>query len=358
MRDIVLKSSLCNISPSSLYFLDASSSQLPSSIPARDLLILLSDPTKTVGEIFAPDIALVTHDCLATDRNWILNKSFDIPPYSDIFPAYYWENVLRSDFYNKERIILNSGKLIGCNDIGISSDERPFAFMQPNCHIYGHFILEALPRLLLAKHLNLTHGMSLKPVLGSGSPAFVFEYIRSIFGDYYSIIPVQHHLTANFYFLTSPGAINYLYHPMIVKLVHDYVRNCVESQKTASTTFPRKLLLLREGVETLTNRRPDQSFADCEKLFLDSGYSPINSHKLSVCEQISLFSRATHVASTYCSAVHNSIFSLHNPRIITFGCDNEVQACIAAIFGQRMTAYLRVLSGQRLINLLTSYLSE
>lgn len=108
----------------------------------------------------------------------------------------------------------------------------------------------------------------------------------------------------------------------------------------------------------MTNRRPDQSFADCEKLFLDSGYSPINSHKLSVCEQISLFSRATHVASTYCSAVHNSIFSLHNPRIITFGCDNEVQACIAAIFGQRMTACLRVLSGQKLINLLASYLSE
>lgn len=287
------------------------------------------------GVIIAPSICINAVDCVVTHSNWFLTTSFTPPEQSALFPRYYWHTIIAKSY---DFALIRE---LSTDQLNVPESIMPFVFLQPNCINYGHFLLEALPRLILAAHVAKKQGLRMHPLVHETSPSFVFQFIKLVPGLAEAIIiPKGKYFLGRCLAMSSVGALEYAYHPLIAEVIREFTKEISSlhefSQDVMPATNSSKLLLTRDGTISKTQRETMRAEKEIGNYLRDHKFHIFAPQKEPAMTQIKAFYRSEIIISQYCSALHNTIFSASGARILSLGCDNEVQALICLSMQQRL----------------------
>lgn len=193
--------------------------------------------------------------------------------------------------------------------------DRPVFLADTSHHIYGHVLLEVMPRLLLLEHCP--PDTPILTVVGMEGPYPAMFAAMGV--DPTRVVP-----------LAGPTLCRSLY------LGDNFVdlRNFVAPQawqafarlarlgETSTIASADRLYVSRRGVA----RRPLANEAEIEALFARRGFTIVNPEALSFADQVCLFSRARIIAGPGGSALHNMVFSRPDTRILILAVEGLVLA--------------------------------
>jgi capsular polysaccharide biosynthesis protein len=232
--------------------------------------------------------------------------------------------------------------------------------------VFGHFLLEMFPKLLLLKH-RLPHLRRYPILLPSTAPRFVRSIIAEVLGRW----PVEIYDDAREHLevatLIAPGAcqVDYRFHPSFMALIHKHVRwarrwawseasSGLESWKKGRPLLPlgrasHKLFVSRRN--TPSAFRALENADELEAIARDHGFSVVHPETLSWRRQVRLFSRARYVVGEFGSGMHSTLFSRRGGKVICFNWIVDVQSRIANFRGQNVGYLLAPDNRPRLFSL-------
>lgn len=197
---------------------------------------------------------------------------------------------------------------------------------QPGEGVYGHWLVDILPRVVFAKQLN----QPLKYIISTRSPSYArsFLHLLGITDDDIVIYRPESEVVfmKNCYF---PGHLRLesAFSPLAARLN-------TSMQPYFSTCKNRKLYISRGNF----NKQQTIFNADALiKLVTHYGLEIIEPHKYTIKEQIKIFSEASLIMGEYGSAMHNTLFCYPNTSVIVLQSDavpHFIQAGIGALLSQ------------------------
>jgi O-antigen biosynthesis protein WbqL len=214
----------------------------------------------------------------------------------------------------------------------IRADAPVSAVLHPNL-VYGHFLLEMLPRIYLMgvlRDLGLQFGI-LQP---SALPGWVTAFLDLLVPDSNRIL-----YDAKRDFIRAPAIIapsmmhrRYAYHPAFNLLVAAMLRRC--GVPLAGPPPNRRIYVSRTrnrpGWHVMTNE------AEIERAMSDAGLEIIHPQELDLGEQIKVFSQAALIVGQYSSALHNALFAPAGATVIALNRVNWYQSMIARLRRHRL----------------------
>lgn len=197
-----------------------------------------------------------------------------------------------------------------------------------NSSIYGHWLTEGLPKLLLLKRL-LPDIRSDMQILAPSEPAilsFVTRWRDAVAPE----IPLvtydveREHVRCEFLLLPDwLGGKFHQYHPILNDLLETVIASCGGASHERVYISREKEPLYRE----FANKDQIESIA---KSF---GYRIFIPEHHSVAEQISTFASAREIAGPFGSSLHNTLFSPKGARVVSLNWINAIQSRIAQVRG-------------------------
>ena len=178
----------------------------------------------------------------------------------------------------------------------------------PGSHIYGHWLIDILPRLFVLLSCGYDLGM-LRYAVPARLPAFCHVYLELLGINHDQLVVYDQNVELlEVEELLLPTNLRYgsQIHPLMVE-VFSFLRQRIIIEPTSP--FPgrgRRLFISRQGGEpsrTLQNRERIESIA------IDAGYDVISPETLTIRDQVALFSSATEIDGEYGSGLHGSVFA-------------------------------------------------
>ncbi len=245
-------------------------------------------------------------------------------------PGYY-EAYLRNNGQNLPEIWLGST----FREADIIEVDRPVAVaIHPNV-VYGHFLIEMLPRLHLLSRLRRA-GVSFLIALHFHIPAWAKAIVRLYF-DADEIVWYEGYsarLRAPRFILPSMMQADGMFHPEF-NMAIDEIRDFVLPALVSGTD--KKIWLSRRrhgGSHGITNEE------EVEQVVTDLGYAVVHPQTLSFSEQVALMAGAEIIAGAYTSAIHNSMFASRGTKVFCINWLNRYQSGIGALRSQPIGYHL------------------
>lgn len=214
------------------------------------------------------------------------------------------------------------------------------ASMTPGLRSYGHWLLEILPRLWLARLALGEAAFARHAVLVDETmPAWAPDLMRQAAGVEPPQIVRYHHGAALLRVpeLVVPGLMHgdFRFHPFAARFFDGL-------PDSGRTDLPRAFYIKRSPPERGAKGilRTSVNADDIESRLASEGIPGIWLEDLSWPDQIALFRRAELIVGEFGSGLHNAIFSPASTRVVCLGILAEVQSTIAAFRGQRI-AYVQ-----------------
>lgn len=212
----------------------------------------------------------------------------------------------------------------------IASDKPGIIFVGPGVRIYGHWLVDFIPRLRIAREVLGDDFDEYVLPLPVGTPAWALTMMRVLCG-----VSERHIL----WFDPETQSVDFR-----VALTPTYCHANYHMHPAAADFWPiavgagasRRLCISRLNYETRTDGVL-KSFANrglFESLAVDMGYELVYPEKLSLTDQIRLFADASHVVGEYGSALHNMLFAPAGAVVGAIRCPNDVQLRISALRNQ------------------------
>lgn len=214
----------------------------------------------------------------------------------------------------------------------IRFDTPVITVVQPNW-VYGHVILEMLPKMFLAALLR-SYGWRAPIVVTRHAPRFLREILGLYFAEdeivYYD--PETQRIAAPF--VIVPSMMNWYYdlHPAMELMIDDLVARCRLRER--SPGMPRIFLSRSRLPKSNDQRVQDPKLID--EVFLRYGFSLVHPQELGFVQQMLMYADADIIAGVAGSALHNSMFQKKRGRIISIGFRNELQGKLAAFRKQEL----------------------
>ncbi|WP_210331178.1 DUF563 domain-containing protein [Methylocystis sp. H62] len=208
----------------------------------------------------------------------------------------------------------------------------------PGYLIYGHWIVDFIPRLAIAKALLGKHFASYKTLLPADAPEWIFDLSECILGierqDFLLYDSNQTRLDC-----AQVCAPTFAHGPQYG--FHSFVREIYSKVTPAPVQQARKICISRKHFEKGTQGL--WKMFDSRELFEEAatvrGYEIVYPEAMNCLSQVDLFSQAKVILGEYGSALHNSVFSRPGAVLGAIRCPNSVQSTLAAAFDHRV-AYL------------------
>lgn len=272
-----------------------------------------------VGCYFTDSIVVSGIGLLWHDNKIIINK--------DLMPS-YWRNILFSNSYSNPEF----DSTLPIREI----NEPCICALGWGNNIYGHFIIEALPRILIGKKILHKKGVRPKLLLRNDASNWLlrilYDYLDFTESDIVFFEPNKEsvRLLQGIY----PGFCYYAehgFHSNVTDLLSDI------DIKDGLDFVPESIFLSRQNISKLD---PSKNFRICnneqklceiaEKEF---GMSVVAPEMLTWGEQISLFRNANSIVSLYGSALHTQLLAPNNKRLRIGVCGyiNSVQSDMAVL---------------------------
>lgn len=207
-------------------------------------------------------------------------------------------------------------------------------------HIYGHFLLEMLPKLLFANDICRNLDIPLHLIIEESLPTFARHLILR-YAPEAQFIPYdksREYLTVRKLIVPTTIGQNYFFHSAI-KVFFLRMREAVlrgfspPTQLSNAVKAKRGIFLSRQRLRQAKgwDSRVLRNAAELERAALDLGLLIIEPQELSLPEQVYLFSEATLIVGEFSSGLHNAIFRHSEARVIAFDRMNNVQERIAQL---------------------------
>jgi Domain of unknown function (DUF4422)/Glycosyltransferase 61/Methyltransferase domain len=205
--------------------------------------------------------------------------------------------------------------------------------------IYGHFLMEILPKLYLLR-ASRDIGVQFKVAMWRGTPSWAKAFIDLYFNEDDLIWYDKHSeiLLPNSVLTSSMMHHSHNFHPLMNVALEDV---CLRAGigTTAATAKPKgdtaALIYLSRtriagGWHKLTNE------SDVEETFRNAGFTVVHPQELALAEQLAIYRRADCLAGQYSSALHNSLFARRGIKVLSLNRINWYQSRIARLRGQRL----------------------
>jgi len=205
--------------------------------------------------------------------------------------------------------------------------------LHPNL-VYGHFLLEMLPRLHLLSRLR-----SAGAAFGIAIPTKLSTWVKRIIGIYFDEDEILEYdaettrVRSSCFIAPSMMHTNYQFHPDF-NLAIDEIKAFVLPQIPQSGK--RRIWISRTklaGWHGIVNER------EVEETALSMGFDLIHPQELSFAEQVSLFHGADCIVGEFGSGLHNAIFAQRGARVFCLNRINWYQSGIASLRSQHL-AYM------------------
>jgi hypothetical protein len=199
--------------------------------------------------------------------------------------------------------------------------------VHPNV-VYGHFLLEILPRLHLLSRLRAA-GVAFKLALHISMPGWAKAIAALYFAppDIFWYDSATTRLRCRYFIVPGMMHTRHLFHPEFNAVVEELKA----IQKPPAAPAPRKLFLSRAGSR---GRHGIANESAVEATVAARGYHIVQPEKLSFPEQIGLMQGADIIASAYSSAIHNSLFARPGTKVFCINRLNHYQSGIGALRAQ------------------------
>jgi hypothetical protein len=278
-----------------------------------------------------PDLSISSFNQVAIyGRNWLKRTSNNEPILPDeAFPFY-------CKFYFDHNYDPSSSQDLS-NILPIDTSIC-WSILNFNCQIYGHWLLEGFPKLLSVKEFVSSHpeAESIPLVLPDVFPKFIKGSIRTILPDipilWYS--PSTHYVNAAKLLLPSLGR-HYIYNQQVNRYLDSFT-----STFNVITNTPHIYVARRSK----SVWRCMENASEIEDIARLNGFAIIYPEELTFKEQVEIFSSARIVTGEYCSALHNTLFSPAETKVLSLNWINSCQSAIAA-FRQQLIGYQMPIGG-------------
>lgn len=192
-----------------------------------------------------------------------------------------------------------------------------------NAGVYGHWLIEGLPKLLYLRTL----AVPVRFILHSTASPHVANWLRHIAPEteVFTYDPDTQYVKCDTLLLpTTACSPRYVFHPALRPLF----------EKVAPPRKADRLLYLDRPWRGVFHWMENAS--EVEDLARSLGFEVFSPIKHSIQDQIDAFASARVIAGDYGSALHNSLFSPSETRVLCFNWVTFVQSRIAQLKRQRI----------------------
>lgn len=212
----------------------------------------------------------------------------------------------------------------------IETDSPLGVVLHPNT-IYGHFLLEMFPRLLLLAHLR-TLGRPVPVAVPVDGPDWLRAFVALLFDASETIFydSTWQRVRAPCFILPSRLNDDYNFHPELNTAIEEFLGR-VLGPTLPVPRFPTRLYLSRSrfaGWHGIANE------AEVEQALFDVGFAIVHPQELSLPDQLALYAGADCIVADYGSAAHNALFAPRGTAVFCINWLSRCQSGIAALRGQ------------------------
>lgn len=210
--------------------------------------------------------------------------------------------------------------------------------------IYGHVLIEFLPKLRAIYRAEILGNKRPKLLVQSNIPIWHIEILDTLFGiksaDLVYFNPNQERILLRS--AIAPGLVmqpdGFL--PYMSEVIDWIKATCVKEQKQP---LPRRIYLSRALFkESHTKHRKFENESNIAAIAsIEFGFSVINPETLPWATQVALFAGAEAIVGEFGSGLHAAMFSPAETKVLSIGFGNAVQSHIGALCNHK-NAYLRI----------------
>jgi capsular polysaccharide biosynthesis protein len=224
--------------------------------------------------------------------------------------------------------------VLGCLDVEhvVDHDEPAFCVTTFPLRTYGHFLLEMLPKILLA--LALQEGGRNARIAFPSDAGAATEIVKRICPPESLLLYESRKERLRLRTSLHPTLLmQSQMHNLGVALVRLLTLRMALEAPATQTLGPRLFLSRQKwpvGYRTLANE------GELSDVASDFGFQSVHPQDLSWPEQIRMFAGATHVISAYNSALHGTLFCPAGTRLFSLGRVNSFQDSVSASMGHHI----------------------
>jgi hypothetical protein len=243
--------------------------------------------------------------------------------YPDYIAGMMLNGILPSDW---------GGSLHLRNPTEVLVDEPCACPLHPNL-VFGHFLLEVLPRLFILRMLR-DMGVSFRVAVHRTVPEWVWQFLAIYFPGEEYILYDSHYEVVRAPLFIVPSMMHTQkshIHPLLSVLTSDLRTRGVSEASPVEKNRSRIYLSRRRAV-TQWHRieNEDQVEETLDKI----GFCIIHPQELSIREQLHIYANADCICSEYSSALHNSMFAKRATKVIGLNRVNWYQSLIGRVMSQ------------------------
>lgn len=198
-----------------------------------------------------------------------------------------------------------------------------------NSNVYGHWLLEGMPKLLLLRQIahHLPPFRIVLPMsLGSWISAWIREILPEATIESYDDSRSYLHCRTLLLPTLLADPVHHLFHPELARLL-------ATLDPPITPRRGRKLYVSRVA-PSLYRQLANQ--AEIEDIAVREGLELVRPETLPISEQIALFASADLLVGEFGSAMHNALFSPRDTRVFCLNWINGLQSRIAQLKQQRV----------------------
>jgi O-antigen biosynthesis protein WbqL len=215
--------------------------------------------------------------------------------------------------------------------------------LHPNM-VYGHFLLEVLPKLYLLGLLR-DFGMTITVAVSQQTPRWVLDFVELYFTDHEIVrydMTTQNVCAATF-IVPSMMHTDHNFHPAFNLVIADLFRRAgIASPAGAPAPHPRRIYLSRRLHRPGWHRLENED--EVEASMVELGFEIVHPQTLPLRRQLALYASAGVIAGQYGSALHNAMFGPPGAIVIGLNWINWYQSMIGRVRRQRL-AFVRPADG-------------
>lgn len=204
--------------------------------------------------------------------------------------------------------------------------------------VYGHWLIDILPRAWLLKTALGEPIPYLKIALPADTPKYALELLAILFDftsiDYLFFDIQSEELVTSELIIPSLLHKDHAFHPAMNLFVSYVCAKLALDPKQAAAADLIYVSRRKFRGATTSYRRSISNEDEVINLMRQHGFMIVHPEELLWVDQVRLFSRAKIVAGESGSALHNTIFSNENTVVLCIRPVNQVQATIAALRNQ------------------------
>jgi capsular polysaccharide biosynthesis protein len=238
------------------------------------------------------------------------------------------------------------GNILAESDFSRMIDEPIVCLVGPGHMVYGHWLVDFLPRLYILKQ-NGINPLTTKYLIPANTPKFALSLLTLLGISEHQLVffePYAEVVGAACLIVPTLLRTNSRTHPLFRPAI-EYVLSLIrrEGNRAYEGEAGRRLYVTRGGSgpenRKLLNRQA------IEKIAADRGYALVRPETLSMVDQMNMFSRAESIVGEYGSALHGSLFApsktvvcalratAHHPGFLQSGLCQAMGQKIGYVFG-------------------------